>query len=570
MVSGSKDEVYNQAVSMRPLQAGLAAVRERAALALVLLGFSVHALYLNVTAEDAFITFRFARNLARGAGLVWNAGERPVEGYTNFLWLLYSALVIRLGLDPALLTQALGVVASLAALLLIYLFSRRILRLPPSASLAAPALLALSGPFATWAASSMETNLFALLVLLGCYFSCAWVQGRSLPNLLAAQLSLLAATLTRPEGLLVFVVLSGIGLFLELYRPGRSGLRPYLGALLVYLIPFALYFLWRYRYFGYLLPNTYYAKTGGGLPQYLRGAKYSLLFFLLFVLPLAPLPLALLWERGAGNSLRPPRNLAALRAALEKHVGASVCLAVVLVYSVYIVYVGGDYMAMFRFFVPLLPLIYLLAGLLAWELYREVSASPPKRGAIPWILIIAAACTFLQSTPLEQALFSQPWFMHGTYRGVQHERWHVARNHLAGEFFRRLHQDEDESLAVLGIGIIPYVTDMKIYSFHGIVDPEIAHRPTLRPLGEGVSGHEKVDFASVILRRPTYIMVDTGDLYPELQPFPDYPDEIDAFVRRNYELKGAWLEDRANREVGYLMYLELKERADGDREAGSP
>ncbi len=560
MVTGRKGEVYNQEVGIRPLYAGLAAVWEKAALALFLMGFAVHALYLNVTAEDAFITFRFARNLVRGAGLVWNAGESPVEGYTNFLWLLVSALVIRLGLDAALLTQILGVLASLAALVLVYRFARDVLRLPPAPALAAPGLLALSGPFAAWAASSMETNLFALLVLLGCYFFCLWVQRSSLPHLLAAQGALLAATLTRPEGLLVYAVLAGAGFFLALYRPGRPALGRYLAALLVYLVPFAVYFLWRYAYFGYLLPNTYYAKTGGGLAQYLRGAKYSLLFFVLFILPLAPLPLGLLWERGAANSLRPPRSLRALRDRVAENIGASVCLAVILVYSAYIVYVGGDYMAMFRFYVPLLPLIYPLAGLLAWKLYQQVSASVHKRGAIPWILLAAAALTFLHSTPLEQGLYETPWFMHGTYRGVQHERWHVARNRLAGEFFRRLRRSDDESLAVLGIGIIPYVTDMKVYSFHGIVDPQIAHRPTKKTIGAGVSGHEKVDFVSVILKKPTYIMVDTGDLYPEAQPFPDYPDEIDAFVRQHYELKAAWLHDRVNREAGFLMYLELKER----------
>src|SRR5436853_2846934 len=36
--------------------------------------------------DDGMISMRYARNLAHGAGLVWNAGQHPVEGYTNFLW----------------------------------------------------------------------------------------------------------------------------------------------------------------------------------------------------------------------------------------------------------------------------------------------------------------------------------------------------------------------------------------------------------------------------------------------------------------------------------------------------
>src|SRR5262245_49032609 len=46
-------------------------------------------------ADDAFISFRYARNWAEGQGLVWNPGER-VEGYTNFLWTFGIGLLVRL------------------------------------------------------------------------------------------------------------------------------------------------------------------------------------------------------------------------------------------------------------------------------------------------------------------------------------------------------------------------------------------------------------------------------------------------------------------------------------------
>jgi arabinofuranosyltransferase len=370
---------------------------------------------------------------------------------------------------------------------------------------------------------------------------------------------LLLSALTRPEGFLVFAILAGLAFLFSLGSGNKAPLWKVLGALLVFIIPFGLYFFWRYRYFGYPLPNTFYAKTGGGLAQYIRGAKYSILFGLLYLVPLAPVLLTLLWECGLKGFLTIPKTFLMLMSELEKHIGLVVCSLVSLVYTFYIIYVGGDYMAMFRFFVPLLPLLYLIFGLLTFWLYQEIARNPYKLGITNWLIIFAGALTLLQSTPLEQAIFGKPWFMHGTYRGVQHERWHVARNTLVGKFFRGYISDEDESLAVLGIGIIPFMNDITIHSFHGIVDPYIAHLKTGKPIGEGIPGHEKVDYVSVILKKPTYIMVDTGDLYPELQPFPDYPDEVDAFVRENYELKGAWLDDRVNQEEGYLMFLELKE-----------
>ena len=60
--------------------------------------------------DDAYISFRFARNLVRGHGLVFNVGER-VEGYTNFLWTVISAIPMALGhADPLHAMQWLGFV----------------------------------------------------------------------------------------------------------------------------------------------------------------------------------------------------------------------------------------------------------------------------------------------------------------------------------------------------------------------------------------------------------------------------------------------------------------------------
>ena len=42
--------------------------------------------------DDAMIAMRYARNMAEGHGLVWNNGEY-IEGYTNFLWTLWMAII---------------------------------------------------------------------------------------------------------------------------------------------------------------------------------------------------------------------------------------------------------------------------------------------------------------------------------------------------------------------------------------------------------------------------------------------------------------------------------------------
>ena len=61
--------------------------------------------------DDAFISFRYAENMAAGHGLVWNAGEDPVEGYTNFSWTVLIAGAIALGFDPVGASYVLGLLA---------------------------------------------------------------------------------------------------------------------------------------------------------------------------------------------------------------------------------------------------------------------------------------------------------------------------------------------------------------------------------------------------------------------------------------------------------------------------
>src|SRR3954470_2746397 len=78
--------------------------------------FLLHAWYLNCVAEDAFISLRFAKNLAEGHGLVWNIGTQPVEGYTDFLWVLLCAGAMRLGIDGLAAAQLLSLMSGIAVI----------------------------------------------------------------------------------------------------------------------------------------------------------------------------------------------------------------------------------------------------------------------------------------------------------------------------------------------------------------------------------------------------------------------------------------------------------------------
>jgi hypothetical protein len=514
-------------------------------------GFLAHAAYLNCISEDAFIFFRFADNLAHGNGFVWNVGETPVEGMTSFLWTVLLAAAIWAGADVEAFAQASGMLVSLITFFVVYRSAKDLFNLQPILALATCALLALSGPFVVYATSGMETNLFALFVTTGVYFLGRWTAELRTTFLAASFFALFAATLTRPEGTMVFGIAFLFATVCALFRDPKS-LRHVAAATLVYAIPFLIYFAWRYSYFGFLLPNTFYAKTGGGFGQVLRGLKYLALFTFHYILPFVPILAVALWDRE--RTSRTPTKTATCTAF---------CSLLVLVYCAYITAVGGDYMAMYRFFVPLLPVIYLLLAASISPIFGHEAAWNRKTA---WGLLgFAALGTIVHSTPLEMRLFEDPALMHGTYRGVLHERWHVSRNRLIGEYFRTQQDEERDSIGLLGIGVMGYyLKEMKVRSLAGIVDPVIAHQPPTELPTTSMAGHEKQDLRRVLLAEPSFLVVDS-----ELKSKPDSPprftDMLEAQVqlpdvrellRKNYELRAVPLRDEANDEEGYLQYFE--------------
>ncbi|RJQ84881.1 hypothetical protein [Amycolatopsis panacis] len=175
---------------------------------LLILGFSLlHQLLFATGTEDAFVTFRYAQNLADGYGPVFNVGDR-IEGYANFFWLVVVALPrAAFGAAIPIAAPVLSVLATLGSVLLAYLLAERItgLALPPGAEprpslgVAAAMLTASASGLAVYGASGTELPMFVLLVLAVAY---ALVARRPVvTGVLVA-----CAVMTRPEGLVLAVV----------------------------------------------------------------------------------------------------------------------------------------------------------------------------------------------------------------------------------------------------------------------------------------------------------------------------------------------------------------------------
>ncbi|MBN1163799.1 MAG: hypothetical protein JXB45_04425 [Candidatus Krumholzibacteriota bacterium] len=303
--------------------------------------------------DDAYISYRYARNLAQGQGLVWNPGER-VEGYTNFLWVLLLVPGWKLHLDALAFSQILGCLAFLGSLIIFYQLSRRIF---PSRSTALLSLLLLGTnySFSCYATGGMETQLQAFLFTALVYLTLV-IPGGSPRAARLISLSLLgaAAVLLRLDSFILLLVLFPFlirGILAE-KNSAPGGAARIACLLLPAALLIAAFFSWKYRYYGAVLPNTYWAKAAAGTSP-VRGIYYLSLFFHAYWL--VPLPAILFFAPGKmwveGKEIR-------------------LILAAIILWCLYVIKVGGDFME-FKLLVPVMPLFFLLFVKTIYSLKQE-------------------------------------------------------------------------------------------------------------------------------------------------------------------------------------------------------
>ncbi|HEX5503297.1 MAG TPA: hypothetical protein VFW96_11795, partial [Thermomicrobiales bacterium] len=117
--------------------------------------------------DDAMVSMRYARNLAAGHGLVWNAGQQPVEGYTNLLWTLWLAVLHLLPVpeaQTALLVMLSGALILVGNVLLVGRIAAHLARGNRQVVVLAMWFTALYYPLVYWTLRGMEVGLIALLL----------------------------------------------------------------------------------------------------------------------------------------------------------------------------------------------------------------------------------------------------------------------------------------------------------------------------------------------------------------------------------------------------------------------
>ncbi|MCP4805066.1 MAG: hypothetical protein GY884_06930 [Proteobacteria bacterium] len=232
-------------------------------LALLVVGFVAHFLcYAVFYIEDAGISIAYARNFVAGEGWVTYAGGERVEGFSNPLWTWLIGLWMLVGVSGWTSVKIMGAVFGAMCLPLSYLLAREC---RPDADdhvpMLPPVFLAASTTFAVWCASGLENGLFCVLMAAG-----AWrvlVESRKNEALAMpwSAVLFLGLAITRPEGI-VYAAAAGLIRLLAAVRD-RNVVKPIGLWLGVFFIPLAAYHAWRYDYFAWAFPNTYYAKMDG-------------------------------------------------------------------------------------------------------------------------------------------------------------------------------------------------------------------------------------------------------------------------------------------------------------------
>ncbi len=206
---------------------------------------------------------RYAKHLADGHGIVWNLGERPVDGATDFLYMFAVGSIARLGFDVAAVAWGLSAFCHVLTVALLYL-SIRWLQGTARVSLAVfVALFFALGPGLALTAAYFGTPSFALFSLVTLVIGRARVDDR-LGDWADTgyAFSCLILGLIRPEGIFLGAFIT-ISLILSM-DPGRA--RHLVARYLIVMLVFGgAYFVWHWSYFGYPLPNPYYKKGGGHL-----------------------------------------------------------------------------------------------------------------------------------------------------------------------------------------------------------------------------------------------------------------------------------------------------------------
>lgn len=463
--------------------------------------------------DDAFITFRYANNFIDGHGLVFNIGER-VEGFTSILWVLILSSVKILGLDLVGFSQISGVALGILSIWITFLltklfFSNNILYTTPSlkgektffgalVNLLPATMLAFTGAFQYWAISGMEVTLFISFFLISIYLYLEAIRYEKPLTRFSVFISI--ASLVRPEAVLLFIVLI-LHFWFRLYKKHENialniffreivSEKNRTPILIFFLTNFAL-LIFRLFYYGFPLPNTFYAKTGLSYEYLTAGLDYIYDFFKTYLLY---------------GTILFSASLLFINKEAKQNIG--LLLSIIMIFIIYSIVIGGDVLPLFRFVLPVLPLIYILFIksflTLGNVLQKRIKNSFENLPAIGTIIISLLIIYYNYITPKEK-IEKYSYF----------ENQLVKKMSASGKWLAQKQIESERKLIVAAttIGAVSYYSNARVIDMLGLTDATIAHNPKpIKVISGSLSGWKErnynIDY--LLSQEPDYIYFSTG------------------------------------------------------------
>ncbi|MFL5786926.1 MAG: hypothetical protein ACJ748_02645 [Flavisolibacter sp.] len=336
--------------------------------------------------DDAYIYFVYAKNLAKGYGMVYNAGGERVEGFTSLSWMLIISLLYIISSHFQVLLILLNIVLISWVLYRLVAFIDRYFVSRPVKWISFPSILFLLTLFIIkgyldWTIFSlMETGYWSWLLLLISIFLIELAAGEEKEKKQRIQFAVLLSllVLARPESFLwgtVFLVLYGWILYLRGNTVSEI-LKKISFPFILFVLTIAGLELFRLYYFGYPLPNTFYAKVSEDkLSNIKEGLIY--IFKFIYVYPFYFLPIAISFIYALvliRNIIYEKKEMIA-----KDHYMVVLYVTILLILTSLVVPIvnGGDHFSLFRLIQPVVPLfIFLLFNPVLINKFKSLIVSP--------------------------------------------------------------------------------------------------------------------------------------------------------------------------------------------------
>lgn len=426
--------------------------------------------YFPFFSDDSLISLRYAQRFIEGKGLTWNDGQ-PVEGYSNLLWVLGVSALGKLGMDLILAARVLGIVCSLGTIgSILYYFRNK--NIQKEYVFLGVVLLVTTPCFSIWAIGGLEQPLYVLLLTLILIEVSKIINDRNFKTIYLLSFWLGLLTLTRPDGFLFTLLTSGF-LLVTCKKSKKQFITIGMATAIIPSLFLLGQLVFRYNFYGELVPNTALVKVKVTIHHILRGGFYNFKAFF-----------STLLLSGLGG-------LSLYYLVRKELLFGYYLLVLTAAWVGYVTLVGGDIFPAFRHYYVVL-ILFIFSIILGLQYFKNINLTSKKVSLSLIFLIVTNA--FIQSIiPDNQRATDERW----EFRGMK-----------LGETLKKTFPNST-LVAVTAAGCIPYSSELPIVDMLGLNDYYIPRHPP-KNFGNGSLAHELGDANYVMNRNPDIIIFHIG------------------------------------------------------------